>query len=417
MSIQSNFPSIKPTLLLDFANTKALDPRITFTRASTATYFDQFGVMQTAAAGVARFDHNPTTYESLGLLIEEQRTNLLTYSQQFDNAAWSKSNSSIQVNTVVAPDGTLTADKLVENTASARHELQLVTSLSVTLNAPYSLSAYLKYAGRQFVSFARSGYNPESVCFDLVNGTVTATGANATATITPVGNGWYRCSMVTAVGDVSYNPYICLRTTSGVSVQTYTGDGSSGVYIWGAQLEAGAFPTSYIKTEASQVTRSADAASMTGTNFSSWYNQAEGTIYCEAAVNGLVGPAVNQTSLSISYTNSYNDSYVLFLKQSSSNYRAVITNVGGATKYYAPVASVVQGVFYKQAFSYQTGSMVYVDSGSVVSPTSSDTTLIQATRLTLGAYGGGASPLNGTIKKVAYYPIRVTNAQDQGLTS
>ena len=147
MSIQSNFPAIKPTLLLDFANVKALDPRITFTRASTATYYDAFGVMQTAASGVARFDSNPTTGESLGLLIEEQRTNLLTYSAQFDNAAWSKPNSdTITANTVVAPDGVLSGDAFVETTATGTHTLfQNATLVGGTV---YTLSVYLQAACR-----------------------------------------------------------------------------------------------------------------------------------------------------------------------------------------------------------------------------------------------------------------------------
>ena len=107
----TGLPTIRPSLNLDFANTKYLDSRVTFSRTSTATYYDQYGTLQTAAMGEARFDYDPATGEAKGLLIEEQRTNLLTYSEQFDNAAWIKTRLSVDANNTTAPDGTLTADK------------------------------------------------------------------------------------------------------------------------------------------------------------------------------------------------------------------------------------------------------------------------------------------------------------------
>ena len=90
MTIKALYPTVRPTLNLDFAKTKVLDPRITYTRASTATFVGSNGLIQTAASGAARFDHNPTTGESLGLLVEEARTNRVTYSEQFDNAGWAE---------------------------------------------------------------------------------------------------------------------------------------------------------------------------------------------------------------------------------------------------------------------------------------------------------------------------------------
>jgi len=135
--------SVRPSLLLDFTNTKTLDPRITFTRGSTATYFDNKGVMQSAASGVSRFDHNPSTGESLGLLIEEQRTNLLTYSEQFDNAAWaSKLNTTVSANAIIAPDGTLTGDKLVANSGSSTKYID--RTVTVAASTTHAFSVYMK---------------------------------------------------------------------------------------------------------------------------------------------------------------------------------------------------------------------------------------------------------------------------------
>jgi hypothetical protein len=141
MSIKRFFPEIRPTLDLNFAATKRLDPRIAFTRTSTGTFVGSNGLIQTAVSGAPRFDHNPTTGESLGLLVEEARTNHNTYSEQFDNAAWVKTRSSITSNTIVAPDGTLTGDKLVEDTtASNTHQI----SQSASLTAGTHTYSYLR---------------------------------------------------------------------------------------------------------------------------------------------------------------------------------------------------------------------------------------------------------------------------------
>lgn len=109
MTAITNLPDLRPSLLLDFANSGRVDPRITFSRVSTATYFDNKGVLRTAPAGVPRIDYDPATGECRGLLVEEQRTNFLRYSEEFDNAYWIKARSSITTNAVTAPDGTLSA--------------------------------------------------------------------------------------------------------------------------------------------------------------------------------------------------------------------------------------------------------------------------------------------------------------------
>jgi hypothetical protein len=234
---------------------------------------------------VARFDHNPTTFESLGLLIEESRTNLALYSEDLSNAAWTFGNATLSSNTAISPGGTQTADQLVTSNSSGN----TFARENVTLSAgSATLSVYLKTGGVQFAQFMWAGVfnGTDYANFDLVNGTVTA-GTYTAATITPVGNGWYRCTLTSTVtASVGNFIYInAVPTSTSTRFASYTGNGWNSLYIWGAQLEAGAFPTSYIQTVASQVTRSADAASMTGTNFSSWYNAGEGTMYAEAATN------------------------------------------------------------------------------------------------------------------------------------
>lgn len=229
-----------------------------FERASSATYFDSSGVMQTAAIDVPRFSYNPETLEFEGLLIEEQGTNLLTYSEQFDNAVWAKNNSTITANVETAPDGTVTMDKLVEDAATGVHQVQY--AVSYTSGIVYTISIFLKAAERTNfriqINAAFSGVGLPTVgLFDLSAVTATALSHASAASIEEIGNGIYRCSVTAACGSTG---------TVGTLFQlfngsrNYLGDGTSGLYIWGVQIEAGAFPTSYIKTEGTSVTREAD---------------------------------------------------------------------------------------------------------------------------------------------------------------
>jgi len=215
-----------------------------YTSTTTQPITNYIPVLLTAASGVARFDHNPTTGESLGLLIEEQRTNLLLRSEEFDNASWTKARSSITANTIVAPDGTLTGDKLVEDTTASNTHLtrQVVT---VSANTTYTFSVYLKAAERTAARLQSSDNASDTNGFfvnvNLSNGTLSGggskgTGTYTTSTITSVGNGWYRVSLTGIVDSsttsVRYEVFLLDGSTS-----AYTGNGYSGIYIWGAQLE------------------------------------------------------------------------------------------------------------------------------------------------------------------------------------
>ena len=264
-----------------------------YTPTTTQPITNYIPVLLTAPAGVPRFDHNPITGESLGLLIEEQRTNLLTYSEQFDVGIWSRVSTSVQPNSCIAPDGTLTADKLVAGSQNSSHSLY--RGVAQTSGAS-TASTYIKKAGYSRVrfylndsvtgdSFMVVDLDSESIVQNGLNGSWSA----ASWAIAKMANGWFKLSVTGTQGaGTSVSFIVSLQNSAGAA--TFAGDDFSGIYIWGAQLEAGAFPTSYIKTDASQVTRAADTASMTGTNFSSWFVQGEGTLLAEArnVVNATV---------------------------------------------------------------------------------------------------------------------------------
>jgi hypothetical protein len=251
-----------PSLDLNFAVTKNVGPLVSFTRASTATYIDSAGTLQTAAVDVPRFDHNPTTGESLGLLVEEQRTNLLLRSEEFDNASWNPPAPSIATvtpNAQIAPNGTLTADTF----ATVSGTPAIFQAVACLASTAYTWSFYVKLGTMAAADF-------RFAVRDDTNGAFIA--ADIAPSITPVTTEWRRVTytFTTPVGCVLVRPY-----PYRFSPATY----GTTVHLWGAQLEAGAFPTSYIPTTTAAVTRNADVVSITGTNFSSWYRQGTGSIF------------------------------------------------------------------------------------------------------------------------------------------
>ena len=387
-----------------------------YTPTTTQTITNYIPVLETAASGVARFDHNPTTFESLGLLIEESRTNLVTYSEQFDNAAWSKTNSTITANTIVAPDGALTGDKLVEDTANSTHFVQRNATVTFTA-AANTFSVYLKAGERTWTRLTLlDGVSTFGAYFNLSTGAIGATSGGATATATPVGNGWYRCSITaTTAATASGSARILLANAD--NGQTYTGDGYSGIYIWGAQLEVGAFATSYIPTVASQVTRAADVALMTGTNFSSWYNAAQGSLYAEWSSVGSLSD--NRIPYAISDGTFNNVNYLTAATASASNQSVYTIRSSNTTQANMAVSVAYTNYAYrKTAAAYKVNDFALSGDGGAVAVDTSGSVPIGIDRLSLGtSWTANSNFLNGTIRKIAYYPVRIQNSQLQGLTS
>jgi hypothetical protein len=420
MSFSDGYPATKPTLLLDFANTKVLDPRVTFTRASTGTYFDEFGLIKSAISGTPRFTHAPTTGKSLGLLVEEQRTNLLLRSEEFDNAAWTKTRSSVTANAIVSPDGTMNADKMVEDTGTGSHTIRNATSVTITSGDTLTASVFVKAAEGAYVIVGigdGGGINISRNTFNLSTVAVTSSttaAANVSApipVITSVGNGWYRCSVTATVTGVTTAQQWIFKGANSNGNATFTGDGTSGIYLWGAQLGVGAFATSYIPTTTAQVTRAADVAVMTGTNFSSWFNALEGTFYAETIP--MTADYLANKNLFVASDNS--TSNFVGVRYGSSGTQVTMTSTdAGAAQADIATGTLVAGTTYRVAGAYKLNDFKAVRNGGSVS-TDTSGTVPTVTRAEIGCLAG-ANIGSQTLSKLAYYPLSVTSTQLQGLT-
>jgi len=265
----------KPTLDLNFAGNKSLIDTttgtnyVTFTRAQSgneATYVGSDGLIKYASADEPRFDHDPETLESLGLLIEEQRTNKLINSSTFSSGYTVSADANIIPYATVAPDGTITASLLYPSVNTSDGTISQTIG-SVTSDS-YIVSVFAKSAGKNWIKLYNAQGNL-SAWFNLDTGTAgTVTNENivpyfTTSAIENFGNGWYRCSVKSTV---TYN-FFGLSVVDGDNSSSVTANETNGVYIWGAQLEQGSFPTSYIPTSGSTETRAADEASMTASPY------------------------------------------------------------------------------------------------------------------------------------------------------
>jgi hypothetical protein len=391
-----------------------------YTPTTTQPITNYIPVLLTAPAGVARFDHNPTTGESLGLLIEEQRTNLWLRSEEFDNATWVKDSCTVLANATISPDGTLTADRFVPN-AGALANSRLRQGFAYTAQQ-FTYTVYAKKDGN-FLYYATASaavFNPvPSVYVDLTDGSVLQS-SNATTTVTSVGNGWYRISIKPNANAVSGTSSfgILHGAADAVGSSAVTGNGYSGIFFWGAQLEAGAFPTSYIPTVAATVTRNADAATMTGTNFSSWYRQDEGSIFTSFNV-GAVSPIFKVAFHAFIDTTARGFQFVVNANGASASFN--IYNDASEYQGTAPFPATPANSSVVAVGSYKTddsAASINVN-GSASAPTTDTSVILPSglTQLSIGRASNGSGNLNGHIRKLAYYPKRLTNAELQGLTS
>jgi hypothetical protein len=387
---------------------------------TTAPITNYIPALQTAASGVPRFEHNPTTGESLGLEIEEQRTNLQGYSTF--TTSWVNEGTTFTTAANIAPDGTQTAIRVSENTATSTHAVYYGGTNTISGSTTYTYSVYAKASGRSFLSLQINEFPSviaSWVSVNLTNGSVgsivaLAGGglASASAAATAVGNGWYRCTLTwtSNAGSTAIQPYI--GPAFDAANRIYAGNGFSGVFLWGAMLEVGAFASGYIPTVASQVTRSADEANITGANFSSWWSRPYEAIYVEGQLSGV-------TSGSRAFVNIRGGAVEgrVELRVNGTTPTIIVTNSNGSLVLNTGAGAVTANTTIKMAAALQTNDIAFYVNGTQTAIGSSLNSTPTGETLVIGAYAGSLSALNGTINKIAYYPKRLTNAELQGMTT
>lgn len=383
---------------------------ITFTRATTATYVNSSGNIATAASGSPRFDYDPVTLSPRGFRVEEQRTNLRTYSEQFNNAAWAKDSCTISADAAVSPDGAKTADKVVSNSATAQTGIgQPFTSTG----AVYTSSFYVKADGAQFVQLLWSGTaSTEYANFDLSAGTVVQ--STGTATIIAAGNGWYRISLTSTLAAVSANAF-CWMVNSGTATRAaaYTGNGTNGFLVWGAQLEVGSFPSSYIPTVASQVTRAAEVPVIQSPNFAPWYNSTEGTFVIEYS---LLSATYATTKHVLTFSDGTGNNRISVYNAATTATPFLLVADSGVTQASAANAAIGSNVVAKTGVGYKVNDFALITNGGTAATDTSGTVPAAVNRVYIAGSATGAQPINGHIRTVRYYASRLTNAQLQALT-
>jgi hypothetical protein len=392
-----------PSLDLRFADNKSLTDAvtgqqlITFTRASTGTFTDSAGTLQTAATDVPRFDHNPTTGESLGLLVEEARTNLLQRSEEFDNAGtWGVLNATVTANTQLAPNGTTSAETLTDVNGVTSANVGCFQSTTLADSTTYAMSCYVK-AGTK--TTCRVGIRAKDGTNILANFNLSAastTAGNAlSSTIQDAGNGWYRCTAICASATGATGP----RGIVFIDTASYTANGTGTIQVWGAQLEAGAFPTSYIPTTTAAATRAADVASITGSAFSSWYRQDEGTVFGVATINGI---AAQNYIAAIDAGAGFADSHLYYAVTGTPRFETFVASTNQSQLIPAPATALTAGSQFAMGYAFKQNDFAASrNGGSVATDVSGN--VPTANRLAIGS-SGSAFQLNGTIRRLTYWP-------------
>jgi hypothetical protein len=381
-----------------------LTSAFTFTGGNQSMYMGPAGLLVASATNTPRIEYDATG-NCLGLLMEASRTNLWLRSQEASDAQWVKLRSSVSANTVAAPDGTTTADTIVEDgSAAATHLMR--QDLNVTSGTTYTATFWVKAAGRTQVSFQ---FGSENACFAFEAGLFTLSGAGTAATLSgsPLAtsiqafpNGWYRCRVSATAAATALAGLRVFLAEGGTT--TYNGDSASGVYFWGAQFEAGAFPSSYIPTTTASVARTADSCIRTlGSEFSA----TAGTVVVAGRASGGQDAADDQ--FVYVFDDDTLSERVRYVRLISSNVQRFQVSDGGASQV-ALSENITNNTAYKAAMAWAANDFALSQDGLTVQ-TDVAGTLPTVTRLRFGYNASGVSQMNGHIRRFDYWPSRLSN--------
>lgn len=378
---------------------------LTFARSTTATYFSAAGVLSTAAVDQPRIDHDPATGAVRGLLVEEQRTNLLTQSQSIDSAAWLKTNTSTAADDTVAPDGTATADKVVSAVSNGVAYVQRGMTFTAT---NHTASFYVKAAGSSWcaIRIQNGSTNPE-VRFKLTDGSASVSQGTAVAYgAVNVGSGWWRCWVTASCTATAGWSGVYVYSSTGQRVYTSSGET---IYAWGAQCEAASDASSYIPTTTAAVTRAADYATVTDLS-TMRFNTTSGAL----SVTARAPASLAQAATLLSYNDNTSSNAIRFRMEAGGALKAEII-AGGVTQASLSLGTLTAGAQFSAALSYAANDIRgCLNGGAVQSDTSASLPTVD--RAMIGRDASGEW-WNSTISRHRYWSRALTSTELQTITS
>ena len=420
LTIRDQKPARRPLFNFDFANSQRLDSTVVYTRTGPATYYDMDGNLRIAPPQTPRFTHDPSTLQVRGLMIEESRQNLQVQSAQFGNTSvWATQAASLVTATeTTSPTGNYDAYKLVDDNSTGSHGfygIELVNGgyvQPVTQNQTYTASIFAKAGARSQMAIVFAGEGAASI-FDLQNGVVAQEGGSYNSSIQTLANGWFRCSSTVTKQNVSGN--VLIYSAVGLST-TFTGDNTSALYVYGFQLEQGAFATSYINNRLVANVRGADQVTLVSSEFNSKYPVAGAAFAVDATLDYRPTSLVvnNQRSTLFSFSDGTVNNRISLLAENQNNpvtrtanlviygTNVLQTNVTIATANLQSVlASKISGF-------YTTGNIGYGFNGNTTSTSVTVSNIgTGISQLTIGS-GPGTASLNGAIAKLQIWGGQMT---------
>ena len=360
-------------------------------------------------ANVPRLDYLGSSCPRL--ILEGQRTNSQTFSEQHNNAVWTKFNLTVSQNAGTSPDGYTNADLVYPDTGVVNvQNYNSQTRGGLTSGASYTQSVFLKASGFTW-AIVDNVSGSAGAWFNLVTGSIGTVVAGSTAKIENYGNGWYRCSVTSsAFSTTGYGDY---RLANADNVALATANGTDGILAWGFQFEQG-YATSYIPTLGAAVTRGAESAVKTG--ISSLIGQTEGVLYAEFSYNGSSTSGAYERIIGVGDGNT-NDRIILIKNNTSSELYAFIGDNGSSI-----VNQVISGTnilgTHKVAFAYKTNDFaVYLDGTLVYSSASGTVPTTSNLYVGVNEITGTDIQLGGTISQALVFKTRLSNSSLAELTS
>jgi hypothetical protein len=381
------------------------DGDLTFTRASDATRVNSDGEIETVTTGVPRLDYSQGSCPAL--LLEPQRTNLALRSEEFNNASWVKAGVTITQNTTISPDGTTDGDTFAGNGALGAHEA--TQSINFVNGTTYTLSIYAKKNTNNFIQLigggAAFGLNVWAN-FDLNSGLVGSVGTSTTASIVNAGNGWYRCVISATATATSSANIVALLINSSTSLRGELNSLSTSIFLWGAQLEAGAYATTYIPTTTASATRIVDAFTRDNIYTNNLITSSGGTWFVEIVNNIAYTRDAASQGIAIGDSSTTIDNGFLIVNTGTG--RQVIQKIilGIATDLYTTLTGTV-----KIAIKWNgTTADVFVNGTKQVTATAFTTTIMEF----LNCF---TTDVPKFIQQMALYPTPLSDTDCQLLTT